>query len=249
MRRIITLVFLCVFSLSSCDGLPIEIVVTFIPAGTFTPTTDILESETPENEPTKEPDALEPTPTVLNEDSKPSVTTTATKQPSSIPTFTKTIMPSATPSSTSTKTVVSTPTPTSTKIPTLTPTNSVWTYQIQQESPVYIQNFANPEDGCDWLGVAGQVFDSSGNPKNYMVVLVEEEYNGVGYELIGMTGMAEDYGPGGYEIIISNEVFDSKDEIAITLFDINGNQLSDQYWLTTFEDCEKNLLLINFIEK
>jgi hypothetical protein len=249
MPRIITFVFLCVFSLSSCEGLPIEIAVTFVPAGTFTPTTDIHESGTPVNEPTKEPNATKSTPTPLLVDPKPSVTATYTTQPSAIPTLTKTIVPSATPTNTSTKTVVPSPTPISTKTPTLTPTNIVWPYQIQPESPVYIQNFANPDEGCDWLGVAGQVFDSSGNPENYMVVLVEEEYNGVGNELIGMTGMAEDYGPGGYEIIISNEVFESEDEIAITLFDINGNQLSDRYWLTTYEDCEKNLLLINFIEK
>ncbi len=82
-----------------------------------------------------------------------------------------------------------------------------------------------------------------------MVVLVEEEYNGVYYEYIGMTGTAKDYGPGGYEIIVNDEVFDSEDVLSISLYDINGNQLSNQLWLTTYEDCDKNLLLINFIEE
>ena len=114
---------------------------------------------------------------------------------------------------------------------------------------MYLQNFANPDEGCDWIGVAGQIFDSSGDPKNKLVVLIEGELDGNDYELIGMTGTAEDYGPGGFEITISDEIFASEDEISITLFDIDGKQLSKQYWLTTYEDCEKNLLLVNFIEK
>lgn len=99
------------------------------------------------------------------------------------------------------------------------------------------------------LELPDRFFNSSGDPINNMVVLVEEEYDGVYYELIGMTGMAKDYGPGGYEIIISDEVFESEDVLSISLFDLNGNQLSNQFMLTTYEDCEKNLLLINFIEK
>ncbi len=249
MRRIIALIFICVFSLSSCEGLPVEIVITFIPANTFTPTTDIHKDETPVKEPTKQPEVTESTPTPVKEDPQPSLEPTNTVKPSSTPTLTLTTVPSATPTKTSTKTIIPSPTSTSTKTPTPSPTNVNWQFQIQPDSPVYLQNFTNPDEGCDWLGVAGQVFNSSGDPLNNMVVLVEEEYDGVYYELIGMTGMAKDYGPGGYEIIISDEVFESEDVLSISLFDLNGNQLSNQFMLTTYEDCEKNLLLINFIEK
>ncbi len=87
MRRIIALIFVCVFSLSSCEGLPVEIVITFIPANTLTPTLDILESETPVEEPTTQPTEIESTPSPVNEDPLPSVEPTNTVKPSSYPDF------------------------------------------------------------------------------------------------------------------------------------------------------------------
>jgi hypothetical protein len=122
-----------------------------------------------------------------------------------------------------------------------------YAFAIQEGTPLYTKNFTHPQAGCEWLGVAGQVFNEEGQEISKMVVVVggyiEEEY----VEFATLSGMAPLYGPGGYEIIINSAPFDSQEEFWIEIFDLDGQASSEKVFFDTFAGCEKNLILINFV--
>ena len=119
-------------------------------------------------------------------------------------------------------------------------------YRIQQNNPFYISNFAHPESGVNWMGVGGQVFDASGNPVTYVVVVVEGTLNGQNIEELSLTSVTQTYGPGGFEIVLSSTPLASSGTLCITLYDLDGTQLSTPFYFDTFADPTKNLILINF---
>lgn len=141
--------------------------------------------------------------------------------------------------------------PTATNVPptkTPTPSSSLFSSFIPQEdTPVYLSNFAHPSAGCDWMGVAGQVFDMDGREIQELTIilgntlLVEEQISAA------RTGLAPAYGPGGYEIQISEKPFNSNNSLWVQVIDLAGNAVSEKFFFDTFEDCNQNLILINFI--
>ena len=158
-----------------------------------------------------------------------------------------------TPDTEATGTFDNTPTPMlfSTETPVSTATQTSFPLIFQTGSPAYIQNFAHLEAGCNWLGIAGQIFDTEGKTINNLVVNVKGSLGQVGIDEIGLTGVpeADIYGPGGYEIKITDKTVDSENSLEIQVFDIQGNNLSNTVPFKTFSDCEKNLIIINFIMK
>jgi hypothetical protein len=77
----------------------------------------------------------------------------------------------------------------SARIPRLTP------LPPSRVHPAYLQNFTHIEQGCNWMGVAGQVFDKNGQPINRMVVRVEGFLGNQSLDALGMTSLATAYGP------------------------------------------------------
>ena len=150
-----------------------------------------------------------------------------------------------------TATITRTPTPTNTATPTNTPVPSAtpipMPYGVQPNTPLYLQNFAHPNLACNWLGVAGQVFDKSGKPVPGIVVVVDGALSDKAFEQIGLTGKAPAYGDGGYELVLGNQAVASASPFTITLFDVGGTALSDPFSFNSFTDCKKNLVLINFV--
>jgi len=117
-------------------------------------------------------------------------------------------------------------------------------YNLQSVDPFYTTNFVHPESGCDWLGVAGQIFSENMEPKDGLIVVVEGAVNNSMVEVLGFSGLAQSYGPGGYELVLSNT---NKPGIFwIQLFDVNGSPLSGIYSFQTNGTCEQNLAIINF---
>ena len=157
-------------------------------------------------------------------------------------------IPSLPPNSTVTSTILPTTTPahTGTITPSLTPT--IVPFALQANSPVYIQNFGHSEAKCQWLGVAGQVFDKSDQPMPNLVVAIKGLLNGKKIDMVALTGFpqANIYGPGGYEIVLSDSTSNSVQPLTIQLFDLKGNTLSNVVDFATFQDCTKNLIIINF---
>jgi len=162
---------------------------------------------------------------------------TGTTTPTSTPTKTP-IVPTATP-------VKPTATPV---VPTKTPTTTPNPYGLQS-GVFYSTNFLYPELGCNWMGIAGQVFDQNGIPVNNLVVSVKGMLDGKSVDLLALTGMAPDYGPGGYEIKIADKVIASKGSLKVIIYDLQGNPLSDAVLLDTFSDCSQNLIIVNFKKK
>ncbi len=160
-------------------------------------------------------------------------TWTPTTSPTDVPTDTP--IPSNTPE----------PTPEETPIPTAN-LESGTSFSIQGGSPSYAENSFHPEDGCNWLGVAGQVFDSEGIAVSGILVeaggfLGETEIAG-----LTLTGMAPNYGEGGYEIVLSNSPVSSDGDIWIQLLDQANLPLSEKLYIKTYDSCDSNLIKINF---
>jgi hypothetical protein len=120
---------------------------------------------------------------------------------------------------------------------------------VQANTPLYLQNFAHPNLACNWLGVAGQVFDKSGKPLSGLVLVVDGSLSGKSFEQIGLTGKATAYGDGGYEVVLSNQAVASTSPLTISLYDVAGNALSDPIPFNSLADCTKNLILINFVSR
>jgi hypothetical protein len=119
-------------------------------------------------------------------------------------------------------------------------------YQVQNGTPIFIQNFAHAYAGCSWMSVAGQVLDANGEALMNLVVSVNGTLNGSPVELLGLTGLAQEYGPGGYEIQLSSSPTASTGQLTIQVFDLNGNALTEPVPFDTSAGCSENVVLINF---
>ena len=143
-----------------------------------------------------------------------------------------------------------------TQIPTITPTKKLVLKPsatqallgAQIGSPVGIPNFAHPELGCQWLGLAGQVLDIDELPVSDVVVEVGGTLAGQPILGLAVTGESESYGPGGYEIKLGDEPIASDGTIWAQVYDIDGNPISSPTYFPTYADCEKNLILLNFVQ-
>lgn len=162
-----------------------------------------------------------------------------------------TLAVTVTPTSTDVKTDTPIPvTPTLTLVPptqaAATAPSGAMLYQVQAGTPVYIGNFAHAAQACQWLSVAGQVFDASGNPVINLVVQVSGTLSGQPLDFTSLTGVALDYGPGGYEVTLADHSVTSTGTLFIQLFDLQAHPLSNLIPFNTSADCTKNVTIINF---
>ena len=152
------------------------------------------------------------------------------------------------------------PTLAATEMPTVMPTatsmfenlkplsgDQVVPFGLQSVSPVFISNFANQEAGCNWMGIAGQIFDEDQFPVDGLVVVVEGTVDGNKVESLGFSGLSAAYGPAGYEVVLGDKSVSG--EFWLQLFDQEGNPLSDIYSFETPGGCEQNLGVLNFTLK
>ncbi len=140
------------------------------------------------------------------------------------------------------------PTLTPTKPLPIKPTATQRLLAAQPGSPISMPNFAHPELGCQWMGVAGQVFDSDGIPMEELVI----EFGGTlaGQDVFGLTitGRAEVYGPGGFEFKLADQPKTSDGTIWARVYNYDGIMLSADTYFSTYADCDRNLILLNFVQ-
>ena len=100
------------------------------------------------------------------------------------------------------------------------------------------------------MGVAGQIFDISGKPAINLVVNVKGSLGTLIIDEVAISGIpgADIYGPGSFEIKLSGNVLTSQNNLRIQLFDLNGKPLSAEIPFSTFADCSKNLIIVNFVQ-
>ena len=98
------------------------------------------------------------------------------------------------------------------------------------------------------MGVAGQVFDTDGTPIEELVI----EFGGSldGDDVFGLTvlGHADAYGMGGYEFKLADQPISSSGTVWARVYDFDGNPLSEDTYFSTYGDCEKNLVILNFVQ-
>lgn len=120
------------------------------------------------------------------------------------------------------------------------------TFTLQKGLPLYLENFAHPDQGCGWRGVAGQVFGSDGQPVLDLVV-------GVGISpdepalWSAVTGTAPAYGLGGFELQVNSPAEDESSSYWIQVFAPNGLPLSSQFPFEIHRACDQALAILNFV--
>lgn len=175
--------------------------------------------------------------------------------PTATPTPLIQLPPTWTPTASPEPTITSTPSPspTVTLEPALATPNRTITpgegmpFVLHENNPVAIPNIGHPELGCDWMGVAGRAFNLSDAPITQgLFVQLGGSLDNVPVDNLTMTGVATQYGPGGYEFKLGDKPVASTQTLWVQLFDQANVALSDKVYFDTYEDCNKNLILIHF---
>ncbi|HET7011532.1 MAG TPA: hypothetical protein VFI11_12225 [Anaerolineales bacterium] len=164
------------------------------------------------------------------------------------PTWTHTPAPSDTPTETPLPSDTPLPSETPTPLPstgTPQPTATGLPFSVQPGSNILVTNFAN-DDGCNWMGVAGQVFDLSKAPYPGVTVHVEGQLAGQLVKIDTLTGSATRIGPAGYVFDLSDHPIASTGTLWIQLKDTAGLLLSDKVFFNTSAQCDQNMVFINW---
>jgi hypothetical protein len=111
-----------------------------------------------------------------------------------------------------------------------------------------VTGFSHADLGCNWMGVGGQVFNNKSEPVLYLVVEVGGTLNGNPISGLSLTGAATAWGPGGFEIKLSDKPMQSNGTIWVQFYDLGGKPVSDKVYLTTYQDCNKNAILVNMVQ-
>ena len=117
----------------------------------------------------------------------------------------------------------------------------------QPGNPIYLPNFSDPDAGCNWMGVAGQVFGQEWVELQGLTVMVGTDPGEDISLLSTITGLAPAYGPGGYEIVLGDRPLESSEMFWVQIIDVDGSPLTEKIYFETFQDCERNLVLMNFV--
>ncbi len=161
---------------------------------------------------------------------------------------TTTIAPTEAPTSAviESETEVETTIPTEIGTVTSAPTQALLPFILSGEPEPMSSALIRPGLGCDYLVIAGQVWDLQDAPVKNMKLHLTGELAGYSIDHFAETGSAIDYGKSGYEFALKGLLVDSQNSLFIQLVDRDDNPLSNPYALETFEDCQKNLIMVNF---
>jgi hypothetical protein len=131
--------------------------------------------------------------------------------------------------------------------PTSKVTNSAYSFVVQPGSPANVSSsIMRPDDGCNWLGIGGQVVDMQGAPIVGLRVQLYGSFHGKIKTVTSLTGTVDRYGPAGYELTIADYPSATTHTLWVQLFNQSGGALSDKVYFDTFTGCEKNLIIIHF---
>lgn len=106
-----------------------------------------------------------------------------------------------------------------------------------------------PEFACNWVGVAGIVLDKNSAHHIYVQVLLIGTFNGQTINNITVSGTAPQYyGASGFEFQLGDAPMDSTKTLYLQLRDQGGVPLSENIYINTYNDCNKNMVFITFRE-
>ncbi|MBI1793506.1 MAG: hypothetical protein HYR70_04880 [Chloroflexi bacterium] len=102
------------------------------------------------------------------------------------------------------------------------------------------------DQGCNWQGVGGTVDDANNSPIVGMVVRIVGTLGGKIINVTTVSGVSPDYGKSGFEFVLGTAPVASSKTLYVQLLDQAGLPLADNVYITTYNDCKKNLTLIRF---
>ncbi len=176
------------------------------------------------------------------------------------PTFTVTplqLQPTWTASPTIEVTPSETPRPTITPVPTNTSFSLVPPTKTPKPSPTPKAPFSasvttvestviHPDLACNWAGIGGTVVDANNSPVIGTVVVLRGTLNGSTMEQQTVSGINKEYGPSGFEFVLGNAPVASNKTLFVQLVDQQNIPLSDPVQITTYTECNKNLVMVRF---
>ncbi len=166
---------------------------------------------------------------------------------------------------TATLTAVTTPTMTLAPLITIEPSNTPVLLVPPTATPIpptptatpkapFSSSFSNiasttyyPDLGCGWFGVAGTVVDAKNSPIIGMVIRLTGTLNGAPINRLTVSNTAQiPYGPSGFEFKLGDAPGASTKTLYLQLLDQAGLPLSDNLYINTSSDCNKNLVMVRF---
>jgi hypothetical protein len=121
-----------------------------------------------------------------------------------------------------------------------------YAFEVRGDEAMVASSIIHPDAACNWIGVGGEVFDLQGAPLVGITVQMGGVLAGTRINLLSLTGTAVQYGPAGYEFALGENPVASEQSLWIQLLDQAGLPLSDKVFINTSDECQKNLILINF---
>jgi len=103
--------------------------------------------------------------------------------------------------------------------------------------------------GRDFFDQSLRAFITLGIGFAFYLTIVFGRTDEEGNTLASLTGMAPAYGLGGYEIQISELVLDTSGIFWVQVYDQDGVARTEKIFFDTYEDCTRNLILLNFIPR
>jgi hypothetical protein len=103
-----------------------------------------------------------------------------------------------------------------------------------------------PDQGCNWMGIAGQAVDKNNAPLIYLTIHLGGTLNGQTVDYLTLTGIAPNYGQAGFEFKLGDRPVASSGTMWIQVLDQSGLALTDRVYFDTFDSCEKNLVFFRF---
>jgi hypothetical protein len=107
----------------------------------------------------------------------------------------------------------------------------------------------HPDLACKWMGVGGTVMDASNKPLQFQTIQVGGTLNGNAVTGQVLSGNNPAYGTSGFELKLADSAIDSTQTLWVQLFDNNGKALTDKSYFDTYNDCQRNLVMIVFTLK
>ncbi len=131
---------------------------------------------------------------------------------------------------------------------TVLPPPGGFSFVPRQGSPSAIDASSfHPDIGCNWSGIAGQATSLNGESVQGLFVQLGGSMPGIDpVNKLAMTGLAPQYGAGGFEITLADKLVASSGTLWIQLLDQQNLPLSDRVYFDTYDDCQKNLVIIYF---
>ena len=96
------------------------------------------------------------------------------------------------------------------------------------------------------MGVGGTVMDANNKPLLNQTVQLGGTLNGQAVNGLVLSSNNPAYGTSGFEIKLADSAIASTHTLWVQLFDNNGKALTDKTYFDTYNDCQKNLVMIVF---